>query len=200
MRRAVPIVIDLVQNDKERQEALEFIDQKYLEIFETTPPLSQNLFTARCGVDIVGTMGTDFCNEKEKLRLEKIYQFDHHLTPFPVIRDQIAEYGRWVATVPDISKALLYAAIIHARSKRKIYGWCEHTDDVHRVATRFGIKFHNVPGAQLVLENVEKKNRIFYTTSAPLKFYMVLLLQAQEALKPKMQHLIKKGELVLYPI
>lgn len=197
MRSIAPVFIGLAHSTQERKEALEFVDRKYLEIFDTTPPPAQILFVATQETKIVGTMGIDFGNEEKLLRLERIYQFNPSVAPFPVIRNLIIEYGRWIVTVPGISGALIYVATVHALSKGRVYGWCEHTDDVHRAAARFSINFHDVPEAKFVLEEVEEKNRIFYADSPPLKFYMMLLSQIKDALEPKIQHVVKRKRIIL---
>jgi len=196
MSKKEPVVIGPAQGVRERKEVLKYVDEKYMELFNIIPAPTHYLFVARQGTEIVGSMGTDFGNEEKLLRLERVYRFDPRRTPFPIVRDTIIEYGRWIATVPGISGALLYVATIHALSKGKMYGLCEHVDDVHKAAMKLGIKFHEVPDAKLVPENIPEIGTTFYATPPFPKFYMVDIQQAQSVMEPKMQHLVSKKRIV----
>lgn len=199
MNKSNSVVVTLAEEEREKSEALAFINKKYLKKFGTTPQASHLVFVARCGGQIVGTIGLDYCDKDGLLYLEKIHQFDHRSAPFPVIRNKVAQFGRWISDVPDISSALLYAATVCAKHQGKIYGWCEHTDVVHKIASRFNIVFYPVPGTKLILENVPDADRAFYEKAPQPKLYITFLPQVQEALEQRVLPLIESGKLVIEP-
>lgn len=191
-----PITVEIVEDGDKRCEVLQFINKKYLEVFETTPPATQVIVAARCGSEIVGTLGLDSCDEDGFLRLEKIYRFDHSRTPFPVERDLIVQYTRWIATTPGASVGLAYLGTFYAYERGKRYGWFEHAHHVHRAAMRLGITFHAVRDAILLIDRIPEHQRAFYAAPPPLELYMASLLEIKESLRPQAERLTAEGKLV----
>lgn len=192
-----PIIINLVQTEEEKAEVTKFVNEKYVKLFKTTPPKAQILLVAKRDSKIVGSVALDFCENGEMVSLGKIYDFNHSEAPFPVIPEKIVQYVRLIAIVPNLSGALLYAATVHAISQGKLYGWVEHTDKVHIAIARLGVKFLPVSGAELLIENVLEKNRIFYSTHEPMKLYMVSVPDVAKALESYTYQLIEDNCIIL---
>lgn len=197
MRSTAPIIIRLVQCDKEQQKVIDFIDQKYIQLFNTTPPMSDVYFIAKQKDNIVGCSSLDFCDENGLMPISKIYNFNHASAPFSTIGNKGAQYGKWIVTIPYISGALLYIATTYALYCKKEYGWCEHTDAVHKIAERLGVSFLPILHAQLQIENVTEKNRVFYNTAEPMRVYMMNLHDMKKGLETKVKRLIQTNRIVV---
>ena len=189
------IIIGLAESETAKREAWTFVEQKYLEIFKAAPPHAQYYFVAKQNNKIVGTLSVDFCLESEKIWLEKIYEFDEKSAPFPVLRDKIIQYGRWLTSVSGISESLIYAATCHAERHGRLYGWCEHNDKVHRVAERLGIAFRPVSGAKIIFKNMPSETQAYYKTPPLMKLYMVSVSQIREVLESRVQSLVDSGQI-----
>jgi len=191
------IIIGLAKSEIEKREAEVFVNRKYLELFKTLPPTAQYYFVAKHNEEIIGTLSLDFCLETDQIWLEKIYQFDHATAPLPVLRDKIAQYGRWITAmsgISGISEGLLYSATVYAEKHGRLYGWCEQKDKSYRVAKRLGIIFYPVPNAKLLLENMPPETQVYYSTPPPMKLFMASLPQARKALEPRVRVLMECGQ------
>lgn len=197
MREIVRIC--LAASRAERSEGESFIERTYRETFGTAPPPSHYLIVAKRGCDVVGTVGIDTCDEGKALRLESLYSFDEKRSPLPYERDKIMEYGRWISSIPRISGPLLFAASTLALNMGKEYGWCEHTQDVHRITLRLGIAFYEVPGARLHVDQIPASDRTFYENASKSRLYMVSVRQVRESTRKATEHLVESGYLQLGP-
>ena len=189
------LTVGLVKRKIERRAAQDFINQKYTELFQATPPEAQHYFVAKKNDKILGTFSLDFCLEGEQIWLEQIYRFNHAVAPLPVERNKIVQYGRWITSIPGISESLIYAASVFAEKHDRLYGWCEHNDKVHKVAERLGIVFYPVPDAELLLENMPPATRDYYLRPPTMKLYMVDSAQIRRALETKINVLMEAGEI-----
>jgi len=189
------IHIELADTGQKQSEALAFVERTYQKTFGTTPPPPHIVIAGWYQGQVVGTMGINTCDEGRSLRLEELYTFDQSQAPLPCVRDKMMEYGRWVATMPHLSGPLLFAGSCYANRVGKEYGWCEHSDKVHRAALRLGIVFHEVRGAVLQRERVPHTDRAFYEAEEKPRLYMVSVAQVREALRSRTEQLVQHGRL-----
>ncbi len=189
------VVVGIARNPEERAQALDFIRTQYLHYFNTTPPEAEHLFCAWNGSEVVGTMGLDAGTATHPVQLQRMYRCPS--LPLPATSESSVQFGRWVVTKWYVSGPLTYAACEYGLALGRHYGWCEHTTTVHRVAVRFGIQFHNVPGAELIMEEVAPTNRAFYQTGERMDLYLVRLEQVRIALRATVGRLVRSKLITL---
>ena len=165
-----------------RRTALQFIKGHYGVTLGTDPADEpDHLFVATQHDEIVGTMGINFWSTGGLPRLARIYRFNWKSAPHPVVPKTIVEYCRWTATTPYVSNALIYAATEFAMREGKTCGWCEHSDEVHRICTRMGLVLH-VVDARLEISAVADGDKMYYDQNPSVKFYMCDLAHVPDAL------------------
>lgn len=189
--------VGLVEHPQRKEEALEFIARTYRETFGTSPPPPQVLFAAWVDSQVVGTMGLDFSDEKGNVPLAYLYRFRREQAPFPVDGPRTIQYGRWIATVRNISHILVYAATVYAIEQGKRYGWCAQKNGAAEVLIRMGIALRPVSGAVIIPSCVPKADTEYYCAGTAPKLYMVELRQVAYALEESVNRFTAKHTLVI---
>lgn len=173
---------------KKREEILHFIEEIALaREGSKPPPPPQMLFGAYQGNTIVGTISVDFGSDLNPFRLEDIWEFDKEKTPLPFVRERIAQYGRWTATVPGASIALFYAATVFSKTHGKQFCLCEMKDPIARRLTEFGFVLLPIKNASLlpeaVRERMPEESRPYYLNHPLPYIYMMSLDQIEQAMQ-----------------
>ncbi len=194
-----PVHISLVRNKREREKALSFLQGMIKKWYNCAPLyLPKLVIVAKRGSEIVGTSGIEFIDGRKKFSLEVIYEFDWEKTSFPYPRSLFVECGRWAATIPDISGALLYASAVYALKHGKIYGIGEAKG---RVVTRFkelGLDLHFLD-AKLLLEKISPASRNYYVVEPIPQVCMFSVEQEEAALRIGADRAISEGNVVFAP-
>ncbi len=193
-----PVIISLARNDRERGQALALNRAVALRLYNCSPPPpSQCIFTAKQNGEVVGMIALDFDENDAPFRLEKIYDFDRHATPFPFERRNIAEFGRWICVIRGISSALMYVATMYAIRRDKLYSLGEFKERIARRAEELGWQVHFVEGACLLFENVSEEERGYYADPPSPRLVMSDLREREEALRNRTMDAIFKGKIIL---
>ena len=91
-------------------------------------------------------------------------------------RGEMAQFGRWVASVPGVAAMLIRAAVGHAREHDCAWGIGEAKPAVARHFDRMGIRTVRVPG-RAILRNVPPNVLPYYTTAPLPGVYLFPLIQ-----------------------
>lgn len=193
-----PVVISLVEKDSEREEAIAFMNAIASERYRCAPPPPPEIiFVAKRDDEIVGVMALEFGDEQGVFPLEKIYKFDYRVTPWPFVRNEVAQFGRWMAKVRGISIALMYAATLYAIHQGKVYGLTEVKPYILKHTREIGIELREIPGATLVPGNIPESGKPYYLAPPPPKLYMVNLRQKEQALRDETIKAVREGRIIL---
>lgn len=178
-------VVRCIETPDERSRVLGYVQKKYGELFGTTPPGSDvYILVVREGA-IEGVVALDFPDISGKLPMETMYRLDRAKIGLPVDGRNSAQVGRWIAENNNVSLPLAYASSVYAISLGKKYGWVNHTDAVHRVLTRQGIVFYDMPDATLDMEKVPACDLPFYAGKDCPKPYIMEFAQVVSVLENK---------------
>lgn len=184
MMRQSPVVIKLARDDT-RERAVRFIRSSYREKFGTEPDdYYEHIFVALRNDEIVGTFASQPWRSGNLPRIARIHNFIWDLAPYAPRMEEVVELGRWITRKPGITAGLVYSAAIHALAERRRIGWCEHTEEVHRVALFLGLQFKKV-SSMLDIERVCETDREFYRRNPSIAFYMIELAHIASALEEK---------------
>lgn len=185
MSESPPSVIRRVCGD-EFEKALEFIQQIALQREGATPPPPPHvLFAAFKGKDIVGTVGLEFGSDGKPLPLEEIWEFNPLTAPLPFVREQVAQYCRWMAKADGISASLLHAAAVFSLAQGKKSCMCEVKPKVANRLRKIGCRLFPITPAVLRLEKIPFSGRPYYESNPPPGLYMIDLHQMEEVTRPK---------------
>src|SRR3989338_2224676 len=101
IKQPAPIIISHTTDPLLVGGALEFINAIALSRHNAIPPPPPEiLFTATDAGRVVGTIALDFANSERPLPLEQIYSFPTPPFSENSPRTAVAQYGRWMSTVP----------------------------------------------------------------------------------------------------
>lgn len=168
------VVIKLVEEGDEYQQAIKFISKVAFQWHRCRPPETKGrLFVAFRGEKIIGTISLDFVGEAQLFPLEEIYEFDEKQAPFPFKRDMIVQFGRWMCIEKNISHLLFYEALVFSRTHGKQYVLSEAKSFIVDRLVEFGFKCYPLHGAQLIKEKISQKNKKYYEERPhPILFMM----------------------------
>lgn len=184
MTRQGPVVIRLADGCT-RNRAVNFIKSVYRKEFGTEPDdYYEHIFVALRNGEIVGTFASQPWRSSKLPRIARIHNFIWDLAPYKPREEEVVEFGRWITRVPGITAGLVYSAAVHSIADKRRIGWCEHTDEVHRVALFLGLQFKKV-SSMLDIERVEAEDREFYRRNPTIAFHMIELAQIASALGEK---------------
>lgn len=186
------LIIRSVSDGQQRDAVLKAITQAARVRYGCDPPpaLPQLLFAAYEGDTIMGSTSLDFSVDDQPLLLENSWQFNPGETPFPFVRSELVQYGRWWASlaggqehvVGTLAPALLYVATVFARSYGKKTCLCEIKPAAVRLLEKFGVEPKEVPGAVFHLERIPPAGRAYYQEKGrPSQLHMIDLVQMEQA-------------------
>lgn len=189
-----PITIFLLELESEKVEALAYIEGIARSRHNATPPAPpQVLFAAKKDNDIVGTIGLDMGTSVQPLPLEHIYQFATDLFLHEFDRTQVAQYGRWMASVERISLALAYIATVYALAKGKTRGWFEAKPLIASKLRNIGMELTPIPHTRLLLERVPETGRAYYTEQPEPMIYSMYFEPFKNVLESQINSLTTEG-------
>lgn len=172
--------------DEEFQQALKFIRDLAQERERATPPPPPHvLFAAILEGSVVGTVGLEFGSEESPVPLEEIWEFDRSTTPFPFIRQELAQYGRWMARTKNISASLLYCAAVFAKLQGKKTCICEVKPKVAKRLREIGCRLYEIAPAKLLLDKIPESGRPYYESVPRPNPYMIDLNQMEVGTRPR---------------
>ncbi|MBU0750524.1 hypothetical protein KKH15_03355, partial [Patescibacteria group bacterium] len=103
------IVILVATTRKEKQEAIEYINTRMIEVFQCDPPETTGLILVGKQNDIpVASIVMYAPDPASKLPLEMRYDFCKN--SIDEIRSEVVEGSRWLASIPDVSLLILKTA------------------------------------------------------------------------------------------
>ena len=189
------IVRPMRQEDKQQVEDLvrgAMRKHYYCEPYE----LPELMFAASRSDVVVGAIGI-FLGGSERLPLEKSYALDYQSFPEVFERSKTVQIGRWVATAPNISEALLYIAIRHAYQNGYSWGIGEIKPKVLRYFARLGMRVVTLRGLAIV-HNVPAAIRPYYLLPPQPIPCVIHLEDALAVLKEPINKLVIHGRVVMY--
>lgn len=188
------ILLTVVDCDEERSAATRLIRRKYLELFGTVPSEAETYIIGRHEGAVKGTIGFELPKESGSLSIPERYNFDKSEIPPCVKPDTVCQSNRWTSEEPnpDLSIALVYAVCMYAQARKKEHIWIEQTPGAHRLLTRSGIRFHDIPSAKVMIERVDEKDRAYFRHHDP-KPSIMLPTQVIGALARRMHSLVNAG-------
>lgn len=194
-----PIHIAPAKDADERERVLLFLKPIIGERYHCAPlPLPDIILVASRGSEIVGTVAVEFSGGDELFSLEEVYEFDRKKTPLSFERDRMAQFGRWAASVPGISGALLYASAACALGQGKSYGLGEAKERILERFREFGLLIYFVD-AELVPQKAPEASRNYYTIPPQPRLFMVDLKQKEEALRKRTLEEVERGKIIIDP-
>lgn len=145
------------------------------------------------GDELLGVMAPSF-SHGAPFHLEETYAIQYRTFPAPFDRSTIVELGRFVAKVPSLAEALLYATIQYALRQGCVWGIGEVKPPMARRYTRMGIAVIPFAG-ESILANIPA-GALPYYCSPPPRLAAIVLRDAAAALEEKVASLVAAGEIV----
>lgn len=192
------IIITTVQNKEESRQVTKLIQEKYLKLFGTIPGEAQLYIVGRVGERFIGTIGFELPDDKGYLSIPYGYDFDQKDVHPEVTPLNIAQSNRWTSEDSDLGIALVYAVCLYAKKTKKDFLWIEQTPGAHRILTRTGMKFHQIPTAKVALARIHPKDQAYYAKHAPLP-YIMIPKQVISAVSERMKTLERSGKIAFDP-
>lgn len=185
-------------NEYERNKVALFVQQAMHIQYRCDPhELPELVFVGWRDGELVGAMALSL-SAGEPLPLEETYTLDYGSFPGVFDRAKVAQLGRWVTTVPELSEALVYTAIQYAICKGREWGIGEIKPQVARRFSRMGIRIFRLSGRP-VLERIPKSVRPYYLLPpAPIPA-AIALLSAERVLRGRTETLIAQGKVRFSP-
>ncbi len=185
-------------NEYERNEVALFVRQVMRIQYHCDPhELPEIMFVGWREGKFVGAMALSL-SAGEPLPLEETYALDYGSFPGVFNRARIAQLGRWVATVSDLSEALVYAAIQYAIHKNREWGIGEIKPQVARRFSRMGIRIFRLSGGPLLGHIPESVRPYYLLPPVPIPA-AIALLPAERVLRERMEALIAQGKIRFSP-
>ena len=182
--------------ENERSVVARFICQAMRERYGSEAyALPEIVFTAWCGGELLGAMALSMSGG-EPFHLEKTYALDRDVFPGVFDRTKIAQFGRWAAKAPDVSEALVYAAVLYALHHHCVWGIGEVKPYVARRFARMGINVVALSGAPIIA-NIPIGAIPYYLVPPPPLPVTIVLAQAEAALRARVTPLMAEGAVVL---
>ncbi len=183
----IKTVLRMAMTDADHQCAQKHIERHYRALFGTTPARSDEYIVAYRNDRIVGVVALDFAKSNGKILIEDLYDIHSSTLPATVTAKSSIQVGRWIASDEHVSMSLAYASALRALYHGKLHGWVNHTDAVHKVLTKKGIKFHALANNGINLAKVRDEDLAFYTKHTSTKPYIMNFYQIIEALHDKLE-------------
>src|SRR5579872_6308699 len=147
--------IEIASNEEDYRNAVRLIESVIRRWYGCLPPEPpKTIVVAKHGSEVIGTSALEFSNGEEPLSIESIYEFDRARTPWPFDRPRIVQFGRWAATMKDISGVLIYASTVFALNHGKIWGVSEVKDRIAERFSELGVELRFITPAKLLLERI----------------------------------------------
>lgn len=179
------LIIEIVRDPIEAARVSEFVNTIAYNRHQASPPPPPDiLFGAYYKRGVVGSAGLDFWDDKKDLPLKQHWRFDQ--TPLPCSPETTVQIGRWMAIRPGISFALLYAAAIFSRSRRKSYFIAEAKPKIIEVLRDAGFTAYRIENAALIMEKIYEGGRSYYLSDPP-SLYMFDLAEMIEVAASKIK-------------
>ncbi len=179
------IIIHRLEDQLKIQESLAFINKIAFQRHGCKPPPAPEILFAaydQCQ-KLIGTIALDFSKAGQPLPLEKIWEFDQTKIPFPFIREEIAQYGRWMSDLPGLSIMLLYVATVFAITRKKKYFFAETKPKITKIFLDLEFPIIIIPDAQLALDKIPAEGKSYYLAGKPDLLMMRLDLMQAACLK-----------------
>ncbi len=188
-----PIIISLVEDEKEREKVISFINKTSLKWYKCiSPPPLQELFVAKIGGKIVGTTALDFSDGNELLPLETISKFNRNSTPLPFSRKKIGQFSRLTAIVPYVSSIISYIATLYALDLGRIYGLAMIKGSVIEHQRSLGVELFPISGVKFDMKKILFGEKNYYITPPTPKLFMMNLKQMKEGYSRVVLPLVSK--------
>ena len=186
-----------VASGRERGDVIEYISEEFERIFGSIPPVSDVYFQARCEGNIVGSTALDLGAEGRCLPFEGIYHISKNTRASEILsmRSLGAQFGRWRASVPGISRALVYAPTLYAFESGIEYGWFVAKPNAAHQLKKFGIELLRVE-ARLDIQAISPVERPYYLSHPEPMIYLMHLSHTQRSILPALRGLVRSGKIV----
>lgn len=145
---------------------------------------------------LVGVMAISL-SVGEPFPLEETYSLDYSTFPGIFDRTRIVQLGRWIATVPNIAEALVYAAVYHSLCNGYVWAIGEVKPKIARRYSRMGLRLFPLSGCP----------RFGHIHSSVLPYYILppapipcalSLQEAEQRLRVKVAPYITRNEIVMH--